>query len=321
MLVVPFVLCACLLPSPASAQKAPTRAAGGRTAPLSQSLAGPAREAFDAAQVLVNNDDYAGAYAKFGQAYDASKDPRLLFNMAVCARNMRDYARMQNLLTRYVSDAADSMSAEDRASVQSALGAIRTLVGKVSLSVNEPDATVSVDDELVGKAPLPAPLVLNLGKHKISASKDGFRGAEQTLDVAGGSDAALTLTLVAQSRGGHLSVVSDDRATVAVDGRPVGTGRFDGVLAGGPHALSVSEPGKVTYHAQVDLRDGETRTLDVALEDERRGAPVWPWIVGGAAVAAGAALGGYLLLQPHDTTNPVPVYGANTVFQLSSWKR
>ena len=42
-----------------------------------------------------------GAYAKFGQAYDLSKDPRLLFNMAICMRNQHDYARMQGLLVRY----------------------------------------------------------------------------------------------------------------------------------------------------------------------------------------------------------------------------
>jgi hypothetical protein len=84
--------------------------------------------------------------------------------------------------------------------------------------------------------------------------------------------------------------------------------------------VNVTESGKLPYKAQVDLRDGETRSLEVTLENERTGSPVWPWIVGGVAVAAGAAIGGYFLLQPQDTTTPVPIFNKNTTFQLSAWR-
>ena len=143
---------------------------------------------------------------------------------------------------------------------------------------------------------------LNLGKHKITVSKTGFLPAEQTVDVAGGSDTPVTVTLRAppESRPPHLIVASEDAATVVIDGKEAAHGRFDGPLAAGVHDVSVTESGKVPYKAQLDLHEGETRTVDVTLEDEKHGGSAWPWILGGVAVAAGAAVGGYFLLKPAD---------------------
>src|SRR5260370_39809457 len=131
--LVSLLACAWVLAAaPTQAQNAAGHGASTKhQAPLAQALSGPAREAYSSAQVLVNNGDFTGAYAKYGQAYDLSKDPRLLFNMAVCARNTHDYARMQGLLVRYQRDAGSSMAPQDRADGESALATIRTLVGAV----------------------------------------------------------------------------------------------------------------------------------------------------------------------------------------------
>ncbi|HEV3193277.1 MAG TPA: PEGA domain-containing protein [Polyangiaceae bacterium] len=309
-----------LAAAPAGAQSAAGHSASTKhQAPLAQALSGPAREAYASAQVLVNNGDYTGAFAKFGQAYDLSKDPRLLFNMAVCARNMHDYARMQNLLVRYQREAGSSMAADDKADVESALATIRTLVGAVKLSVSEAGAAVRVDGQQVGTTPLADPIVLNLGKHTLTVSKGGFQPVEQALEVAGGSETPVALTLVAQRHVARLVVASDEAATVVVDGQAAAKGRFDEQLAPGPHEVHVTEPGKLPYKAQVDLRDGETRSLEVTLENESHGAPIWPWIVGGVVVAAGAAVGGYFLFQPQDQTVGVPDGRSGTV-RLSAWR-
>jgi hypothetical protein len=151
-------------------------------------------------------------------------------------------------------------------------------------------------------------------------SKDGFRTIDQTLDVAGGTETPLNVTLVVQRHAGHLIVASDPDAIVVIDGQSAAKGNFDGELAVGSHSVQVTESGKLAYKAQVDLRDGETRSLDITLENESHGALIWPWIVGGVAVAAGAAIGGYFLFQPGTTTTAVPVSDKNAVFQLSSMR-
>jgi hypothetical protein len=73
---------AVLLARPARAQGS----AQNRELPLSQVLQGAAKNAYDVASLLYKQGDFAGAEAKYSQAYDLSKDPRLVFNMAACER-------------------------------------------------------------------------------------------------------------------------------------------------------------------------------------------------------------------------------------------
>jgi hypothetical protein len=289
---------------------------GTAPAPLGESLSGPAKDAYVSAQILLNNDDFAGALKKYGQAYDLSRDPRLLFNMAVCARSLRAYAQMQSLLTRYVREAGAAMTAQDKADVDSALGAIRNLVGTVRLAVTEADAAVAVDGVVVGTTPLANPLIVDLGAHKLSVTKAGFQSADQAMDIQGGTEVAVAITLIAQRHLAQLIVTSDDDATVRIDDTLPAKGRFDGQVASGLHDVRVTEHGKVDYRAQVDLKDGETRTLQVTLESEKHGA-VWPWIVGGAAVVAGAVVGGYFLFKSSPEAS-APASGTFANVQLSS---
>ena len=123
--------------------------------------------------------------------------------------------------------------------------------------------------------------------------------------------------LAPAAQASHLTITSDPNATISVDGQIVGKGRFDGPEAAGAHDVSVVETGMQPHEATIDLRDGETRTLDVMLEAAHH-APVWPWILGGAALAAGAAVGGYFLFRPQDQTGPPPRGSLGTVLVPSS---
>jgi len=280
-----------LSPAAAFAQSARQRP------PLDQALQGPAHDAYTYAKVLFENGDFQGALAKYRQAYEQSKDPRLLYNMALCERNLRAYARTQGLLQRYKSESGAALSGEQKASIDAALSAIQNLVGKVTLNVSEAGATVTVDGETVGETPLATPIVLDLGKHPISVRKPGFEPAEQSFEVTGGGEATVAIKLVAQAPLAHLTIVAENAATVVIDGKTATRGRFDGPLAPGTHDVSVTESGKTPYEAQVDLRDGEARSVELTLQDEKHTNAIWPWVVGGAAVAAGAAVGGYFLFK------------------------
>jgi PEGA domain len=282
---------------------APSALAQSAPAPLSESLAGAAKDAYASARILVNNSDYAGAYAKYDEAYSLSRDPRLLFDMAVCARSLKAYAKMQSLLARYAHEAGSTMSSADRADVANAIAAIRNLVGTVTIDVTEAGATVAVDGVAEGTTPLGHPLVIDLGSHGLTVKKPGFEPVEQTLTIVGGSETSLTFALKVQRRAGQLVVTADEGATIVVDDGPPFQGRFDSALAAGAHDVRVSEPGRSSYRVQVDLHDGETRIVPVTLESEKHPAPIWPWIVGGAAVVAGAAVGGYFLFKS-DSSQP-----------------
>jgi len=102
-------------------------------------------------------------------------------------------------------------------------------------------------------------------------------------------------------------VTSGSEATVSIDGRVAGKARFEGPLDPGVHEVRVSETGWLPYMAHFELRDGETRTMQVTLEREHHGT-ILPWVIGGAAVVAGAIVGGYFLSQS-STQNGPPLTG------------
>jgi hypothetical protein len=288
----------------AMAEVAPPVAPSAAAESLADSLSGPAKEAYASGQVLVHNGDFGGAYLKLKQAYELSKDSRLLWNMAVCEKNLHAYARMQRLLEQYVREVGPGISAETKTTVDAALANIQNLVGRVTLTVSEPGAAVTVDGEVAGTTPLSQALVLDLGKHEVVVMKAGFVAVHHALDVAGGTASTLDVRLFPERHVGRLLVASEDAATVTIDGRAVARGRFDGQVASGPHELGVVAVGKLPYRVHLDLLDGEMRSLDVTLRDGLQGGvPTWLWVVGGAVVAAGAVVGGYFMLKPQDTTS------------------
>ena len=145
-----------------------------------------------------------------------------------------------------------------------------------------------------------------------------------TLDVAGGNELAVDAKLApipATASTAHLVVSSSADATVSLDGKVIATGRLDGPVVPGTHSVRVTAPGKAAFEKDVELAPGDSRTMDVKLEDVRHAA-VWPWVVGGAAVAvAGAAVGGYFLFRSSSPgTLPAGTFGSGQVtFQGVRW--
>ena len=58
-----------------------------------EELPDAARKDWDAARDLLDTSDFAGALVEYQRAYEQSKNPRVLYNVAVCEKNLRHYAR------------------------------------------------------------------------------------------------------------------------------------------------------------------------------------------------------------------------------------
>jgi hypothetical protein len=216
--------------------------------------------------------------------------------MAICARGQKAYARMQELLLRYEREAGDRVSPDSRAEIVAALGAIRNLVGAVRPIVSESGAALTIDGRAVGVSPVGEPIVLDLGKHTIDASKEGFEAAAQSFEIVGGDEVPVSLKLLRPSR---LVVEADPGASIVVDRREIAGDRFDGSLRAGVHEVQVTARGKKPFSTRVELQSEETRRMRVNLEDTAR-VPLWVWVAGGAAIVAGGSLAGYFLFKTHD---------------------
>ncbi len=236
--------------------------------PLAQTLTGGAKADYEAAKVLLLNGDFAGAIIKFQSSYDQSKDPRLLYNVAACEKNLRHYAKAIAILQRYLAEGAGFLTDKDRKEAQDLIQTFQPFTTNATFKISEDGAQLFVDDAPAGVSPLAAPVVLDIGERHIRVVKDGFKPFEKTLPVGGSAAVAVDVTLEKEVHQGHLVVDAPAGASIVLDGGPSSTGKLDVNVPAGGHQLRVTAPGMRPFQSEVVIQDKETRSIQVALEPE-----------------------------------------------------
>ncbi len=310
--------------STAAATAAPTGSAAAPAAtpapvkPLSEALTGVAKAEYEGAKILYIDKDFASAIAKFQRAYELSSDARLLFNIAVCQKNLRKYSKMLATVRRYLEDGAAILTADDKAQAQEIVKTVEAFVSELKLTVDEKDAEVYVDEEKIGITPITGATFLDVGLRKITVKKKGYKDAILTRQVPGGGPVAIDVRLEKEIHRGKLLVTAGQNDVISLDGTVKGRGKWEGSLTSGGHTLKVSAPGMLAYQSEVVIQDNQTRRVEVTLNQQPRDTTATIlWIAGGAAVLAGAAVGGALLFQPPKTA---PVEGNLGLQQLGGFR-
>jgi hypothetical protein len=332
-------------------------------------LHGDALASFDRGNQLFADGDLAGARAEFLRAYTLGNDPRVLYNVAVCDKAQRRYARALRELQKSLDTGGPTLPKRYVQTVEDTITVLRPLVTTLTLSVDEDGATVSVDDEPVGTTPLASPLAVEVGEHVVDVRKAGFHDLRQRIEAAdtpksvslqlepvlrrGGlvvrvrglpADVAATAvvdgaevgrapwigvvtsglhSVTARAAGyagstvgfevpyrqqstvvvemkpdvhqGRLRVTTDD-ADIFLDGKLVGHGTYDSVVAAGEHSLRLKASGSLENTSDVLVHDGETRSVSIQLARSHE-LPVWVWIAGGVVLAGGATAAILLLTE------------------------
>jgi hypothetical protein len=272
---------------------------------LQETLSGAAKADYDVGRILFGDSDFAGALVKFQNAFDRSGDVRLLWNIAVCEKNLRHYANVLRLVERYRAEWDARMTPSHRAEVNDVLQTVRTLISTVRIVVDQADASIFVDGALAGKSPLSEPLSIDLGTRRIRVSKPGFQDRELVQDFTGGSEVTFNLNLQREVREGQLTIFTDASNAISIDGTDVGAGYWQGSLLSGEHRVRVSAPNKRPYAKELVIQAGQTRTLHVGLEAAQSGGgTAWLWVGAGVLAAGGLATGAYFLAKPSVQAKP-----------------
>jgi hypothetical protein len=275
----PLLISALLFSAPLDATGAPPRAPAPAPKPatVGDSLSGQAKADYFAGRDLASDGDYAGALVKFQSAYDASKDVRVLWNVAFCEKNLRHYARAIDVLRAYASDKSGLITEKERTDAFETIKTFESFTVSLTVAVNEADAEVFIDDKSVGRTPLGAQVV-DIGSRRIRIHKDGFRDVTLTEAVGGNPTHTVSVKLEKEVHEGKLSLQAGRDALIQIDGKPMGRGRgaeaIELTLSSGGHTLRVTAPGMRTYEREVVVKDNETRALEVRLE--RAAAPELP---------------------------------------------
>ena len=168
----------------------PARAVAGAPAGSATKEAG---KHFSRGVALYNEADYRAALVEFRRAYDIAPNAAVLYNLGETYYQLQNYALALTTLERYLTEAA--ANAPHRAEVEQTLEILRARVGKIKITTNVVDCEITVDDELVGKSPLGEPVLVSIGRRKVTAIREGRSPETRFVDVAAGDTVALNLTL------------------------------------------------------------------------------------------------------------------------------
>jgi hypothetical protein len=317
--IVPAVFGAALWLVALVAPAAQAQTSAGAPPPaLGDTLAGDAKEAYEAGRRLYESGDYPGALAKFQSASRASGDPRLLWNAAVCERAMQHYARAVVLVRRYLDSHSRLITPEAAHNAQLFLDAAEPLTARLDVQSNERDAMVFVDDEPLGGVPLGPGARIDAGTHRVTVKKRDFNDYTVVLTVTGSAEVHVTAPLGAIVHQGRVVVRAGGADIIAVDGVAVGVGTWRSPLPSGPHSIAVTAPGSRPFEWQIVVAENQTRAIDLNAVDvttaasnrasapSSAGIPTWVWLVAGGVLAAGVITAGFVALKsPDPPTGPM----------------
>ncbi len=258
-------LCAPLVQGKDKPKTTPAATAEPSPPPLAQSLTGQAKSDYEAGKILYADGDYAGALVKFAAAHEQSHDARLLWNMGACEKNLRHYARVLALVRRYVAEGGPLITDQDRAEARELISTVEAFTAALTVTVQEPGATVIIDDEAVGLSPLPAPVIVDLGTRKLRVEKTGFVTYQATIGVGGSKELTHDVQLVREVHEGSLTVRAGPEARILIDGNEVGRGTWTGTLPSRGHTLRVEQDGMIPHQSEVVIQDAENRVVEVPL--------------------------------------------------------
>jgi len=183
--------------SVAVAQPSSTTTAAPAAAPASPALdpkLEEARQRYARGLQLYNESNFEAARVEFERAYELAPSYKILYNVGLSCEQLGDYVQALRTLERYLREGGADVSDERKAEVTKELAQIRPRIAKVNITTNIPGADLQVDDSPVGRAPKEA-VLLNPGRRKISASKEGYLPSSKVITVAGSDQVNVTIEL------------------------------------------------------------------------------------------------------------------------------
>jgi hypothetical protein len=144
------------------------------------------------------------------------------------------------------------------------------LTGHVSVDVKQttpPDPTVKIFVDTSDAGPPPYQADLDPGTHTVEAKGDKAAAPAKQIQVE--KKGTYTETLELHVMAGTVAVNVDvAESEIAIDGTLVARGVFEGPVAPGPHALTVTKVGYAQYKKDILVHDAERLVENVALQKE-----------------------------------------------------
>lgn len=141
---------------------------------------------------LYKEAKYTEALAEFERAYEISPHPLVLYNIAVCHRELSHYQQAVKFYKRFITEGKGQVPNAKLTVAQTELDGILARIARVTVTVSPDGATLLVDDQELGTL-VEMPIVLPPGEHRLVARMTGRTDAVRVVRVASGDELTVDL--------------------------------------------------------------------------------------------------------------------------------
>lgn len=165
-----------------------------RPEPPSAAAAAEARRHFTRGVELYKEGDYRGTLIELRRAESLAPNYRVLFNIGQTLMVLQQYAEAREAFREYLEKGGVAIPAQRRGAVEEELKRLDARIGQIDVRVNVAGAEITIDDEVVGAAPL-AVREVSAGRRKITVSAPGHHPITRYVDVVGDERGVVEITL------------------------------------------------------------------------------------------------------------------------------
>ncbi|MBN1772495.1 MAG: DUF1566 domain-containing protein [Deltaproteobacteria bacterium] len=133
-----------------------------------------ARDLFERGTRLMQNENWDMALVELERSYERYPMRSALFNLAMCHKALHRYRAALARFDEWQDRFAEAASEDERLRVARAQEELRQYVGFLVVESEPPGATVVVDREEHGTTPQERPLGLDIGRHQLDVSLEGY---------------------------------------------------------------------------------------------------------------------------------------------------
>lgn len=216
-----------------------------------------AKELFRRGVVLQKAGDCERAVVFFLRSRALVASAPNTLNAAVCLTGLGRYDEALELMETLLTELRAELTEAERAWLGPEMARLRGLVGGLDVA-GESDTEVVIDGRLRGRLPLVAPIRVLPGAREVQLFKSGFRPQSVEIEIEAGKTETLKARLEPLTIAGRLAVAGPPGAEVVVDGAPVGTVPWEGVIVPGRHVVQLRHGDAGSSPAEVVVVTGQT---------------------------------------------------------------
>jgi tetratricopeptide (TPR) repeat protein len=150
---------------------------------------------FERGLAFYRNGEYPLALIEFDRAYELVPDYRVLYNIGQVSIQLAHFARARSALERYLAEGAEEVPAARVAEIQADLEMLGQRTAFLSVEVPLAGSEILIDGEPMGLAPLAAPLLVDAGRHAVSARYQQLSATPVYVTAAGGDSLTVKVDL------------------------------------------------------------------------------------------------------------------------------